>query len=82
MIELVFTASRLPGERKLPVIFEASAKLDSLKFFLQIAWEIKALDNKKYIALSENLSEIGRMLGGWQKQVNTIINPARGGEQK
>jgi len=66
----------------LPVIFEASAKLDSLKFFLQIAWEIKALDNKKYIALSENLSEIGRMLGGWQKQVNTIINPARGGEQK
>ena len=82
MIELVFTASRLPGERKLPVIFEASAKLDSLKFFLQIAWEIKALDNKKYIALSENLSEIGRMLGGWQKQVNTIITPARGGEQK
>ena len=45
----------------------ASAKLDLLKFFLQISWEIKSLDNKKYIKLSEKLDEIGRMLGGWIK---------------
>ncbi|MCX6721560.1 MAG: four helix bundle protein, partial [Candidatus Staskawiczbacteria bacterium] len=45
----------------------ASVKLDLLKFFLQIAWEIKSLDNKKYVLLSERLDEIGRMLGGWIK---------------
>jgi len=38
-----------------------------LKFFLRISWEIKAVDNKKYIALSERLDEIGKMLGGWIK---------------
>lgn len=46
---------------------------------LQIAWEIKALDNKKYIALSEHLNEVGRMLGGWNKQVRRE-NPALSGE--
>lgn len=39
-----------------------------LKFFLRVAWEIKSLDNKKYIIISEHLEEIGKMLGGWQKQ--------------
>ena len=41
-----------------------------LKFFLQISWEIRALDDKKYIALSGYLTEIGKMLGGWIKQTN------------
>lgn len=66
--EYIFIASRLAREQKLPFLQKASAKLDLLKFFLQIAWEIKSLDNKKYIALSECLNEIGKMLGGWQKQ--------------
>lgn len=66
--ELVFTASYLAKDEKTPVIEKAIAKLDLLKFFLQIAWEIRALDNKKYIALSEELGEIGKMLGGWARQ--------------
>ncbi len=40
---------------------------DSLKFFLQILWELKALDNKKYAKLSKNFSKIGKMIGGWGK---------------
>lgn len=48
----------------------ASVKLDLLKFFLQIAWQIKSLENKKYIRISEKLDEIGRMLGGWIKYLN------------
>lgn len=52
----------------MPVLQKAAAKLDLLKFFLQIAWEIKSLDNKKYILLSEKLDEIGKMLGGWMKK--------------
>ena len=42
-----------------------------LKFILQIAWEIEILDVKRYIALSNNLNEIGKMLGGWQKQTKS-----------
>lgn len=50
---------------------KASDKLDLLKFFLKIMWEIKALDNKKYLRISEFLAEIGRMLGGWIKKMKT-----------
>ena len=42
---------------------------DSLKFFLQILWDLKILDNKKYSHLSQQLAEIGKMIGGWNKYV-------------
>jgi hypothetical protein len=69
MMESIYTASFLPKEQKLRYLQEATIKLDLLKFFLQITWEIKSLDTKKYILLSEQLEEIGRMLGGWTRQV-------------
>lgn len=65
--ELLFIARYLGGQNKLPSLQKAAGKLDLLKFFLQIAWELKTLDNKKYIALSEPLNEIGKMLGGWMR---------------
>lgn len=74
--EATFTASFLRKEEKLPFIRKAIIKLDVLKFMLQLAWEIKSLDNKKYIALSEPLAEVGRMLGGWYKQTGNKGNPA------
>jgi hypothetical protein len=68
-VELVFLASSVRKEKKLPFIERAVSKFDVLKMFLQLAWEVKALDNKKYAALSEPLSEIGKMLGGWHKSL-------------
>src|SRR3989338_2845679 len=67
----VFIASRKNREYKKIYLDKASDKLDLLKFLLQIAWETSVLDNKKYISLSQPLVEIGRMLGGWQKQTKT-----------
>ena len=64
-IELLFIASYLGKEQKLPYLQKAGGKLDLLKFFLQIAWELKAIDNNKYIILSRQLDEIGKMIGGW-----------------
>jgi hypothetical protein len=34
-----------------------------------LIWETKSLDNKKYIALSVKLDEVGKMLGGWSGQI-------------
>jgi|SRR3989344_682688 len=68
-IELIFIASYLPKSTKGVYLQKAIVKLDLLKLFLQIAWEIKGIDTKKYIILSEKLAEIGKMLGGWHKQV-------------
>ena len=78
ILEPVFLASTASGEQKLPYLYKASVQLDLLKFFLQVAWESKALDSKKYIHLSELLGEIGKMLGGWQKHILALPkeNPA------
>jgi len=78
-IELLLIATYLGKEQKSPYLQKAGNKLDILKFFLQIAWEIKAIDNKKYILLSEQLNEIGKMIGGWNKGLQKQ-NPAQGGE--
>jgi len=69
LAELIFTAGFTSKQQKATIIERASIKLDVLKFFLQTAWELKALDNKKFSALSVPLTEIGRMLGGWKKQL-------------
>lgn len=69
IIELTLSASHLGGKPKLAYVKKASQKLDLLKVFLKISWEIRALDNKKYATLSTKLDEIGRMIGGWIRQI-------------
>lgn len=69
VIELIFLAGSLPKNKKLPYVQKAVSRFDLLKFFLQLSWEIKIIDNKKYIAISEPLNEIGRMLGGWHRNL-------------
>jgi len=73
LIEVTATASFLPREEKLPYIRVAIRKLDLLKVLLLVGWETKALDNKKYIALSLPLDEVGKMLGGWHGQTEKYM---------
>ena len=80
-IESVLVASFLTRQEKQPFVRKAIVSLDSLKFFLLVAWEIRVLDNKKYIALSEPLSEAGKMLGGWHGQLVKQNSPAEAGEK-
>ena len=66
-LEILFTAGYLGKHEKLPLLHKANSKLDVLKFFLQIGWELKVLDTKKYAELSHALNEVGKMLGGWRR---------------
>jgi len=68
-IEFLLLAGYASKTQKAGIVARASTKLDALKFFLQVAWELGMLDNKKYIAISEQLAEVGKMLGGWRKQL-------------
>jgi hypothetical protein len=68
-IEAISTAGFLPKGEKLLSVRLAIRKIDTLKIFLMILWETKSLDNKKYVALSLKIDEIGKMLGGWQGQI-------------
>jgi hypothetical protein len=69
IIELILLAGYDSTPQKTTLVARASTKLDALKFFLQVAWEIKTLDNNKYLRISEPLNEVGKMLGGWRKQL-------------
>ena len=64
-LELSLTAGYTKKEEKGKLILKLSTKFDALKFFLQLLWEIGGINNKKYSDLSQQLSVIGRMIGGW-----------------
>jgi hypothetical protein len=67
LLENIFKTIYLSGANKHTQLILAIVKLDNLKFFLQLAWENKCLSTQKYSDLSEQLNEVGRMLGGWRK---------------
>ena len=69
IIELTLVATYASKERKFEIVKKASVKLDTLKYFLQIAWNIKAINTKRFTALTSPISEAGRMFGGWKKQL-------------
>jgi hypothetical protein len=56
-------------ELKLQYIQKSIQTLDTAKVLLHVAHTIDAFETKQYIALSEKLYEIGKMLGGWHNQV-------------
>lgn len=69
-------ASFLQKEEKLPWVKVAIRKIDTVKLLLMVLWETKSLDEKKYILLSLQLEEIGKMLGGWNGQISKQNSPA------
>ncbi len=77
MIEATAAAGFLARIEKPPYVRLAIRKLDVTKILLMILWETKSLDSKKYIALSTQLDEAGKMLGGWRGQLQKQNSPIR-----
>lgn len=69
-VEIILLAGFAPRERKLSHIDVAILKIDALKFFLKLAWEMKLMNHKRYAALAGPLVETGKMLGGWRKHLS------------
>jgi hypothetical protein len=81
IIESTTTAFFLPKEEKTPYLRLSIRKLDTLKILLMVLWETDSITDKKFIALSVPLEEIGKMLGGWHNQLLKQNSPARAGEK-
>jgi len=64
-----------PSE-KIASLDEAICRVDSVRFFLQIAWEVKLIADSHFIALGKDIEEIGRMVGGWRRGL-LAKNPPR-----
>jgi hypothetical protein len=71
LLEFIFRACFAYDKfEKLSLVSQAIGKNDLLKFFFQIAWEQKIIDHKQYATLIPLSEEIGRMLGGWKKDIS------------
>lgn len=71
VLELLQIATYQSPTEKLNTLGRALSGVDTLKFFLRIAWEVHVFDDKKYATLSEGLNEVGRQIGGWRKGLQT-----------
>jgi len=77
IIEATTFAYFLQQNEKAPYIRLAIKKMEILKILLMILWENKSLEDKKYILLSTQLTEIGKILGGWYGQVQKQNSPQK-----
>jgi four helix bundle protein len=69
VIEGIIEASALYKEEKLDILKKISIKLNLMRVFIRLTYDNKLINEKKYIALQQNIDEIGRMLGGWIKSI-------------
>ena len=75
ILELIFLALYIQNKfNKIKVLNKISNNLNTLKIFIRLLKEIKALDFKKYLLLQQKIDEIGKMLGGWIKSINESLN--------
>lgn len=71
VLELLQIATYQNPADKLLTLQKALTGVDTLKFFLRIAWEVRVFDDKKYTELSTGLNEVGKQIGGWRKGLQT-----------
>lgn len=65
IISLANEASYLQKATKRPTLIRLSQQIDLLKIILRLGYDLRILDQKKYIARQAELQELGRMVGGW-----------------
>ena len=46
---------------------DADIQLELLRLFNDLSYDLKFIDEKRYLLISDRLCEIGRLLGGWIK---------------
>ena len=85
IIEALAIAGFLKKEEKLPCVRIGIRKMDTLRILLMVLLETKSIDNKKYLALSVKLEQIGKMMGGWVGQLTKLDpkqnSPVKAGEK-
>lgn len=67
LIRLMITANR--RYYKKTTIQDLDVELDALRYYVRLAKDLGFLPFNKYENWIKMLSEIGRMIGGWQKSI-------------
>ena len=65
--ELLVDANNRRGRARLSKLDLADAELDKVRLYLRLAFRWKWLDQGKYGHGARQVTEIGKLLGGWKK---------------
>jgi len=60
------------SNKKITLLKKINVELDLLKVLLRLAKDTQALSDKKYLSLSAEVYEIGKMTGGWIRHLKSI----------
>ncbi len=69
LIELSYIAYFTEREKKMEKISRCILLTDTLKFLISVAWEGKLISDKQCKDIASKLEEIGKMFGGWKKNL-------------
>lgn len=70
IIDLTITAALEQKFEKIKTLKSLRIKIEKLKRFIRIIYEIDVIFNKTYLELESDLQEISRMTNGWIKYLN------------
>ncbi len=71
LLELSYTSYFSEKDKKVDRISECIFAVDILKFLISTSWEAKFISHKQYEDIALKLDEIGKMLWGWKKSLDT-----------
>ena len=74
LLELAYITYFTEKEKKAEKITDCILVLDTLKFLVSVAWEGKLISNKQCEDVALKLEEVGKMFGGWKKNLD---NPTK-----
>jgi len=70
VLDLLETLAAAAYDRnKTPLLSAAIANVNGLRYLLRLAKDLRLLSIGNYGFAAESLDELGRMIGGWKKQV-------------
>ncbi len=73
LIELFYLAQSKQGQSRLLILNKADITLKMLTTHLRLAYKTESVTDAGFASLSEQVVEIGRMIGGW---IRDTKNPA------
>lgn len=71
MLEDFIMAKNAPKPLKAPYLIKAGAQQETAILKLRLILELKLANETKIFQMQAKLAEIGRMLGGWLKSLNS-----------
>ncbi len=77
LLELAYIAYFTAKEQKMKKVSDCILVLDTLKFFISVAWEGKIISNKQCEDIILKLDETGKMFGGWKNSLSNQENKNR-----